>query len=429
MANSQHIEWLREGVRAWNDQRKREDFVPDLEKVNIPEVIGGFDESGGLSGIDFSRANLRKSVLNDINLTKANLNSADLTECELNKGTNLSRASLRGANLSQTRPWRADLFGSTGSTASKPELKAKRVSKVADLLDACSEARSHYESNDVLLYFRGERDHRWHLRPSVKREEGHRVAEGRMLVDLMSRRPDGFDNVNSALAQWVLARHHGLPTRLLDVTRNPLVALFQACRKETKNRCDVPGRIHIFAVSEKLIKPFNSDSISVIANFAKLSYEEQKQLLGMRKEDAPNDVDPGCHECGVSYPNALMRLYHFIGQEKPHFQKRINPRDFFRVFIVEPQQSFERIRAQSGAFLISAFHDRFEPDEILKRNDGLPIYDHYVISVPPGSKLNITEELRLLNITHETLFPGLDQSATAVIDRFGKTSEPSTHEK
>ena len=35
MANEQHIEWLLEGVEAWNARREREDFVPNLAGVNL----------------------------------------------------------------------------------------------------------------------------------------------------------------------------------------------------------------------------------------------------------------------------------------------------------------------------------------------------------------------------------------------------------
>ncbi len=31
MANQQHIEWLLEGVEAWNARREREESVPDFE--------------------------------------------------------------------------------------------------------------------------------------------------------------------------------------------------------------------------------------------------------------------------------------------------------------------------------------------------------------------------------------------------------------
>ena len=234
-----------------------------------------------------------------------------------------------------------------------------------------------------------------------------------MLNELMSRQPEAFSGLTSAFSQWVLAQHYGLKTRLLDITRNPLVALFNACEKCDDNNKD--GRLHIFAVPKEMIKPFNSDTISVIANFTKLRYGEQNLLLSKTEDDTNGGegLDPVKER-----DEALGRLYHFIGQEKPHFEDRIDPRDLFRVFVVEPQQSFVRIRAQSGAFLISVFHERFERDEILNRNADIPVYDYYMLRVPYTSKQDIMEELRLLNITRESLFPGLDEATKAITQRY-----------
>ena len=36
-----------------------------------------------------------------------------------------------------------------------------------------------------------------------------------ILTDLVSQRPEEFNEMTSALAQWVLAQHHGLKTRFL----------------------------------------------------------------------------------------------------------------------------------------------------------------------------------------------------------------------
>ena len=127
------------------------------------------------------------------------------------------------------------------------------------------------------MYFRGESRCSWELRPSAMRSEAGPV-EGQLLLELMSRRPQDFSGVTSALAQWVLAQHHGLPTRLLDITRNPLVGLFHAC--EERNSQDKDGCLHTFAVPQTLIKPFNSDAIGIIANFAKLFAYEQSLLMG-----------------------------------------------------------------------------------------------------------------------------------------------------
>ena len=119
------------------------------------------------------------------------------------------------------------------------------------------------------------------------------------------------------------------------------------------------------------------------------------------------------------FAKAKHRLYYAIRQEKPSFEERIDIRDLYRVFVVEPQRMFERIRAQSGAFLISsAFHERFERDEVLKGNKDIPIYSHYVLRVPHDQKVTLLENLRLLNVTRETLFPSIDEAASAITQQY-----------
>ena len=178
------------------------------------------------------------------------------------------------------------------------------------------------------------------------------------------------------------------------------MALFYTCNGEFNYH---DGRLHVFAAPSTLIKPYSSDAISIVANFAKLSRVEQSVLLGKNNiRDRPK------------YTNVLRRLYHLIGQEKPHFQHRIDPRDLYRVFVVEPQQSFERLRAQSGAFLISAFHERFEQDQILKWNKFIPTYQHYTLVIPAKRKNDILAQLSLLNIRRDALFPGLDEAAREI---------------
>ena len=147
-------------------------------------------------------------------------------------------------------------------------------------------------------------------------------------------------------------------------------------------------------------------------------------MLGKRRRE-DNDVitSSAPRDKYDEYSEAMRRLYHFIRQEKPYFEERIDPRHLFEVFIVEPRQSFDRIRAQSGAFLISAFHKRFESKHVRNSVIGIPAYDHYVLSVPSEKKpakpkQTILDDLRLLNITRESLYPGLDESAKAVMGKY-----------
>ena len=125
---------------------------------------------------------------------------------------------------------------------------------------------------------------------------------------------------------------------------------------------------------------------------------------------------PRATPCNHLTPAPVFFVQDFLkSPQKPVFVQS-HPRDWFKVFIVEPQQSFARIRAQSGAFLISAFHEQFERDQILEKNPDIPVYDYYHLRVL--KKKVILDELRLFNVTRESLFPGLEEAAKAVIQHY-----------
>ena len=117
------------------------------------------------------------------------------------------------------------------------------------------------------------------------------------------------------------------------------------------------------------------------------------------------------------------RLYDGIRQEKPYFQEQIDIRDLFSIFVVEPQRMFDRIRAQSSAFLISAFHERSEPREVLRWNRNTPIYSYEALVVPQVSKKSMLKDLSLLNVRRETLFPSVDETAKAVTQDYSGRSD------
>ena len=399
-------------------------------------LVAKFNGAEGVS-VNFSRANLSGACLDDANLRQANFAGASLVSASI-KNADLRDSVLVGADLSSTEPWGAILYErSEIKTAGLPTLP-DRVGSVGKLLEIANCLTLHYNAQskeaDIeapLLYFRGEAVRTWELRPSStrtpsKEEPDIRGREGEMLLDLMSRRPGEFNRMTSALSQWVLAQHHGLKTRLLDITRNPLVALFSACEDSAANPSfsDEDGVLHVFVVPKHMIKPFDSDSISVVTNFAKLPLFEQEILLGKREKAIKANMDRLGRKTPVDFYNRyhqiLTRLYHHIGREKPHFKERIDPRDLFKVFVVEPEQSFERVRAQSGAFLVSALHQRFEPPHILEWNRDQPMYKHHKFRIPTGCKQDLLRELRLLNVTRETLLPGLDETTKAVMQRHGR---------
>ena len=411
------------------------------------DFLGAHLDCADLTGSHFSGARFYRTSLNEAILKHCELRGARFFDTEFRSadfgGSNLTRAeflkcdlgvtkfadaNLAGAEFPLSTPWKARLYESRGTKNDKDlSFPLVCIESIDDLIGACRDFRKQ-NGDKFVLFFRGEGRfaHDWELRPSIMRSPDEsdyphlRRVEGEMLNDLITQQPDAFNQLDSALGKWVLAQHYRLPTRFLDVSRDPLVGLFNACCQEEYD--DEDGRLHVFAVHRSLIKPFNSDTISIIANIARLKRWEKNLLLGKTEAENNDEFHPRANDRGRGsdlMSRVSTHLYDGIRQEKPYFEKRIDIRDLLSIFVVQPQLMFERIRAQSGAFLISAFHERFEPKHVLEWNRDIPLYSHFPLRVS-GCKNSILEDLRQLNLTRATLYPGIDESSKAIEERYSR---------
>jgi hypothetical protein len=74
------------------------------------------------------------------------------------------------------------------------------------------------------VYFRGEAKKNWTTQASLFR--GDVGKEGNLIDSALIQYPKAFENCSNAISRLILMQHYGLPTRLYDVTANPLVVLF-----------------------------------------------------------------------------------------------------------------------------------------------------------------------------------------------------------
>ena len=84
-------------------------------------------------------------------------------------------------------------------------------------------------------FYRGHADKDWVLLPSIFRTPNGIANEHLLFRDMVAHEPQSFLECHSALDYLVQMQHYGLPTRLLDVTTNPLVALYFACEQVENN--------------------------------------------------------------------------------------------------------------------------------------------------------------------------------------------------
>ena len=181
--------------------------------------------------------------------------------------------------MSQTTQSHGTASAPSSTSFEEKEKSTSEVTSVSDFIEKVLQLNKEKEAGGEIFY-RGHAATSWQLLPSIfrksKKEPESRGIEKEHLLfrDMVARLPQSFSSCESALDYLVQMQHYELPTRLLDVTTNPLVALYFACEPIPAPAENENGKVFLFSVAEKRIKHYDSDTASTLANLAKCKYEE-----------------------------------------------------------------------------------------------------------------------------------------------------------
>ncbi len=262
------------------------------------------------------------------------------------------------------------------------------------------------------IYYRGHSNKEYRLVPQIYRlspnGKDYVKCEDIMHKELIGLVPSEFQQYNSTFEKLVKMQHYGLPTRLLDITSNPLIALYFACKEE--NITD--ALLFRFEIDKDLVKYYDSDTVSVISNISRrpITFAIDKLKYSINESDDEAIKDVKCKEFNET--NDISYLLHEIGTEKPHFKPLVDIEDIEKVVCVKPKMDNPRIIKQEGAFLLFGIKDD-------KSKCATCIPTQKIFLIKGSNKEKIRKQLDALGINESTLFPDIDHISKHLKEKFG----------
>lgn len=275
------------------------------------------------------------------------------------------------------------------------KLEPESAIRVGSVRTFLTEMERFEPEKGFTYFFRGHSRFSHRLVPSIYRDPSWIANEDVLFKELVLRCPNDFSGQESTFQSLVKMQHYSLPTRLLDITANPLVALYFACEHEGQQR--ESGEVVVFRIPTAEIKYFDSDTVSVIANIS-------------RRPSTFRLPDPDLDRLKFNEDQQIHYLLHEVKREKPYFEPLILRHHLESVVCVKPKLDNARIIKQDGAFLLFGMNEcKTEPATVPA--GFLAAAAAKRLFVEPGKKAFIRKQLESLGLMQATIFPEIDKVA------------------
>jgi hypothetical protein len=232
------------------------------------------------------------------------------------------------------------------------------------VFDTCpKDDTGRFRSNYV---FRGHSSINYQLETSLSRNKRETKLEKYIIRNFQKYiDPEFLKYCNTEWSTMALGQHHGLPTRLLDWSYSPYIALHFATEDLTK---------------------YKEDAAIYMVNFVNVNKNAPKKLANrLRKE-----------KCYAYTLKMLEETYNSISKFE---RERHGP---YMIFF-EPPSFDSRIVNQFALFSVMS-NPNCDYNEYIEKNN----IDSKKLIIPQNKKKEFRDKLDQLNITERLLFPGLD---------------------
>ena len=284
------------------------------------------------------------------------------------------------------------------------------IDSVSSFINEVKDLKDSAGGSSAELYFRGQETEFWDIEPSIFRDDMLSIEHKLMQIPLQ-KSPIEFREFNSMFDIMTKYQHYGMCTRLLDLTTNPLVALYFACKShgnvfyETEDGQIEKEPYGVIYYTDKYYPSQSSDEeIQIISALA--SYD-------LSKENTLSDI--------------LEKLKHdhiIDNKTEERWLQKENFKDFVKIiqnnYMVIPTYTNERLKKQSGVFLLASLfsfdkNTNIQNSIITKSKGKLKSdFSESYFYVNGENKEAILKELDLYNINEATLFPELEHQLSYI---------------